>query len=149
MNSHLANKCSKPPDYKICSKCSSTDHIWSSCTSATIKCINCVGPHVMRSPCCPTRKDLLKVNQHPSSKFRFSENDFPCLINSPPQANASKSCEEEEPRTSIPKNFEKFAAVDIVNKTMTCFGIAHSTSSGDRNRFNKNMLYLLKENKFQ
>ena len=30
---------------------------------------------------------------------------------------------------------------------MTCFGIAHSNSAGDRNRFNKNMLNLLKENK--
>ena len=29
---------------------------------------------------------------------------------------------------------------------MTCFGIAHSNSSGDRNRFNKNILNLLKEN---
>ena len=40
MNSHLANKCSKPPDYKIYSKYSSTDHIWSNCTSATVKCVN-------------------------------------------------------------------------------------------------------------
>ena len=29
---------------------------------------------------------------------------------------------------------------------MACFGIAQSASSGDRNRFNKNMLNLLKEN---
>ena len=28
VNTHIANKCSKPPDYKICSKCSATDHIW-------------------------------------------------------------------------------------------------------------------------
>ena len=110
MNSQLANKCSKPPDYKICSKCSSTDNIWSNCTSATVKCVNCGDPHVTRSPSCPTRKDLLKVNQHPSSKFRFSENDFPCLINSPPQANAYKSCEEEEPRISMPTNFEKICS---------------------------------------
>ena len=52
-----------------------------------------------------------------------------------------------EPMTTIPKNFEKYAAVDIVYKTMACFGIAHSNSAGDRNRFNKNMLNLLKENK--
>ena len=149
MNSDLANKCSKPPDYKICSKCSSTDHILSNCTSATVKCVNCGGPHVTRSPSCPTRKDLLKINQHPSPKFRFSENDFPCLINSPPQANAYKSCEEEEPRTSMAKNFEKYAAVDIVYKTMTCFGIAHGASSGDRNRLNKTTLNLLKENEIQ
>ena len=147
MNSHLANKCSRPPDYKICSKCSSTDHIWRNCTSATTKCVNCGGPHVTpRSPSCPTRKDLLKVNQHFSSKFRFSENDFPCLINSPPQANAYKSYKEEEPRTSIPKNLEKYAAVVIVYKTMTCFAIAHGVSSGDWNRFNKTMLNLLNEN---
>ena len=146
MNTHIANKCSKPPNYKICSKCSSTDHIWSNCNSVLVKCNNYGGPHVTRSPSCPTRKDLLKVNQHPSSKFRFSENDFPCLINSHPQTNASKSREEEEPRTSIPENFEKYAVVDIVYKTMACFGIAQSTSSGDRNRFNKNMLNLLKEN---
>ena len=36
---------------------------------------------------------------------------------------------------------------NLVYKTMTCFGIAHSNSAGDRNRFNKNMLNLLKENK--
>ena len=29
---------------------------------------------------------------------------------------------------------------------MACFGIAHSASSGDKSRFNKNMLNLLKEN---
>ena len=94
-------------------------------------------------------KDLLKVNQHPSPIFRFPENDFPFSSNSHPQANASKSLEEEETRTSIPKNFEKYAAVDIVYKTMACFGslyIAHSASSGYRNRFNKNMLNLHKEN---
>ena len=107
VNTHIANKCSKPPDFKICSKCSSTDHIWSNSTSAVVKCINCGGPHVTRSPSCPTRKDLLKVNQHSSPKFRFSENDFPCLINSHPQKNASRSREEEEPRTSTPENCEK------------------------------------------
>ena len=146
MNSHLANKCSKPPYYEISSNCSSKDHIWSNCTSATVKCVNCGGPHVTRSPSCRTRKDLLKVNQHPFSKFTFYKNDLPCLINSPPQANEYKSCVEEEPKTSIPKNFEKYAAVDIVYKTMTCFGIAHGASSGDRNRSNKNVLNLLKEN---
>ena len=77
MNTHIANKCSKPPNYEICSKCSSTDHIWSNCNSAVVECIKCGGPHVARSPFCPTRKNLLKVNQHTSPKFRFSENDFP------------------------------------------------------------------------
>ena len=79
VNTRIANKCSKPPVYKICSKCSSTDHIWSNCTFEEVKCINCGGPHVTRSPSCPTRKDLLKVYQQPSPKFRFSEKDFPCL----------------------------------------------------------------------
>ena len=44
------------------------------------------------------------------------------------------------------ENFVNYAAVDIVYKTMACFGIAQSASSGDRNRFNKNMLNHLKEN---
>ena len=147
VNTHIANKCSKPPDYKICSKCSATDHIWRNCTSNVVKCINCGGPHVTRSPSCPTRKDHLKIYQHPSPKFKLSEKDFPPLDKSYPQTNASKTREVNEPMTTIPKNFEKYAAVDIVYKTMTCFGIAHSNSAGDRNRFNKNMLNLLKENK--
>ena len=46
VNTHIANKCSKPPDYKICSKCSSTDHIWSNCTSSVVKCINCGRHHI-------------------------------------------------------------------------------------------------------
>ena len=37
VNSHIANKCSKPLDYKICSKCSATDHIWSNCTARDAK----------------------------------------------------------------------------------------------------------------
>ena len=105
------------------------------------------GPHVTRSPSCPTRKDHLKVYQHPSPKFKFSEKDFPPLGKSYPQTNASRTREVNEPMTTTPKNFEKYAAVDIVYKTMTCFGIEHSNSAGDRNRFNKNMLNLLKENK--
>ena len=150
MNTHIANKYSKPPDYKICSKCSSMDHIWSNCTSAVVKCINCGGPHVTRLPSCPTRKDLLKANQHPSPKFRFSENDFPCLINSHPQTNASRSREGEEPRSSTLKNFEKYAAVDIVYKTMACFvKLWHAFITKcviGRQNNNKNMLNLLKEN---
>ena len=118
VNIHIPNKCSKPPDYKICSKCSSTDHIWSNCTSAVVKCINCGGPHVTRSPSCPTyRKDLLKVCQHPSPKFVFSEKNFPCLDKSQPQTNASRSREVEEPRMTTHENFKKYAAVDIVYKT--------------------------------
>ena len=109
-------------------------------TCEEVKCINCDGSDNMRSPSCPTRKDHLKVYQHPSPKFRFSEKDFPCLDKSYPQTNASRNREVNGPRTTTHKNFEKFAAIDIVYKTMACFGIAHSASSGDRNRFNKNML---------
>ena len=49
VNTHRANKCSKPPDYKICSECSATDHIWSNCTSEVVKCINCGGPHARQA----------------------------------------------------------------------------------------------------
>ena len=55
MNSHLANKCNRPHNYKICSKCSSSDNIWRNCNSATVKCINCGGPHATRSPSCPPK----------------------------------------------------------------------------------------------
>ena len=146
MNTHIASKCSKPPGYKICSKCSSTNNTWSNCTSEVVKCINCGGPHEKRSPSCPTVKELLKVNQHSSPKFVFSENDFPCLSKIYPQTNASSSREEEKPRTTTHEKFEKYAAVDLSYKAMLCFGVALSASSGDRNRLNKNMLKLLEEN---
>ena len=100
----------------------------------------------MRSPLCPTRKELLKVNKHTYPKFVLSDKDFPCLNKSHPQTNASRSSEEEYLRTASHEKFEKCAAVDLAYKAMVCFGVALSASSGDRNRFNKNRLKLFEEN---
>ena len=42
---HLTGNCTKPKDYKICSKCSSTNHIWRNCSSSAKMCITCHGDH--------------------------------------------------------------------------------------------------------
>ena len=43
LDSHTSVNCDKPSDYKICSNCSSTQHIWKECTIKTKKCVNCGG----------------------------------------------------------------------------------------------------------
>ena len=43
INDHSVRDCPKPPEFTICSECSSTNHSWQNCTSTTKKCLNCSG----------------------------------------------------------------------------------------------------------
>ena len=53
---HFTNQCPEPKEYKLCSQCGETGHLWSSCTSSTKKCILCTGDHMSLAYKCPERK---------------------------------------------------------------------------------------------
>ena len=55
---HFTNQCPEPKDYKLCSQCGETGHLWSSCTSTTKKCILCTGDHMSLAYKCPERKKV-------------------------------------------------------------------------------------------
>lgn len=61
LDAHLTKNCPKPKDYKICSECSSTEHIWKNCSTQTKKCINCGGEHRTLAMKCQKRKQLVKT----------------------------------------------------------------------------------------
>ncbi|KAG7177263.1 putative RTXE-like, partial [Homarus americanus] len=68
---HDSVKCSKPKEYKICSKCTSREHTWTHCI-APLKCLNCDGPHSIMSMNCPKRKEKLKEAQQKATKTSVS-----------------------------------------------------------------------------
>ena len=133
MNSHIANKCSKPPDYKICSKCASSEHRWTNCISAPVKCINCSGSHETLSPSCPARKKLLEPNQHLPPSLTSSEKNFSNLNKSNPRPTASRS--QEEPTMT---GHNKYAQNDLKDKAIECFALPVA-SSRDHRRFDETL----------
>ena len=58
LNDHLSIDCPKNTTYKICSNCSSTDHIYHDCKSNFKKCINCDGNHATMAFRCPKRREI-------------------------------------------------------------------------------------------
>lgn len=62
MEDHSTAQCTQERSYKICSECSSHDHIWRDCEEGRAKkCISCNGPHSTLAMGCPKRKAI--VNQ--------------------------------------------------------------------------------------
>ena len=75
IESHISRDCPKPADYKICSLCSSCDHVYKECKTNVRKCINCLGEHNTLSFSCPARQRFLRkpvVNNKYSDKKSFA-----------------------------------------------------------------------------
>ena len=77
MNSHFTNQCTKAKNYKICCKCTATDHIWRDCRATSKKCINCGGERRTLASKCPIRKDIIKnmrtASNRPESQQSYSQ----------------------------------------------------------------------------
>lgn len=71
MDDHKAANCKKADTWKICSICSSCEHVWKDCKADFQKCINCGGDHSTLSMQCPKRKQILK-EKRASSKSKPS-----------------------------------------------------------------------------
>lgn len=53
---HDTSACPKPPDYRVCSECSSESHTFRECQTKPKKCPNCNGEHGALAMRCPTQK---------------------------------------------------------------------------------------------
>ena len=60
LNEHKTEDCSKPPDYLVCSKCSSLGHGYRDCRSDHPQCLNCNLSHPATSFSCPNRKKIIE-----------------------------------------------------------------------------------------
>ena len=60
LDTHKAKDCPKPPDFKVCSLCSSQGHTFKECNSDSRRCVNCDGDHGTLSHSCPKRRDIVK-----------------------------------------------------------------------------------------
>ena len=80
LNDHLAQDCPKGQHYKICSLCSSTEHTFKECNSATKLCLLCGGDHCALALSCPKRKELTvrgrKSDMRPSSFASVIKTNF-------------------------------------------------------------------------
>ncbi len=57
---HTTRECPKGPNYRICSECSSVEHLWYDCKAKEKKCINCNENHSTLAMKCPMRKMIIK-----------------------------------------------------------------------------------------
>ena len=70
---HVVADCKCPPEYKICSNCTSSDHTYRECTASdAAKCINCPGAsHHTMAYSCPKRKDYIQRKKSSSRSFNI------------------------------------------------------------------------------
>ncbi len=60
LENHTTRDCPKGPNFKMCSECSSVEHLWYECKVKEKKCINCKENHSTLAMKCPKRKVILK-----------------------------------------------------------------------------------------
>ncbi len=60
LEDHTTRECPKGHNYKMCSECSSSEHLWHECKAKEKKCINCKENHSTLAMKCPKRKVILK-----------------------------------------------------------------------------------------
>ena len=63
LDDHNTQECTKPGDYSICSKCSSSEHLFQNCNATKPCCINCKLPHPSTSFSCPERKKVVEAKR--------------------------------------------------------------------------------------
>ena len=68
---HTISNCPESTDYKICSICSSNDHVWTDCRSCNKKCPNCNGNHNAMSGLCPKRREIIKKQTLSAKPLNF------------------------------------------------------------------------------
>lgn len=57
---HPVKSCPKPADYKICSECSSKEHIYRECRNEHRQCVNCGQQHRTLASVCQVRRELIR-----------------------------------------------------------------------------------------
>ena len=60
LEDHYTNECPRGKEYKVCSECSSEDHVWHQCRAGNKQCINCNGSHSTLAMQCIKRKEIIK-----------------------------------------------------------------------------------------
>lgn len=66
LEDHFTNECPEGKDYKICSECTSEEHVWHQCRSVYKLCLNCGGNHSALAMKCVKRKDIIKLKRSQS-----------------------------------------------------------------------------------
>ena len=127
MEEHITSKCPMKKDFKICSECAESGHIWKDCTSQEKKCINCEGDHRTMAMKCPKRKELItrKINSEKTT---------------PGQGKTYAQATGERPTSEFP--LDKGTTAKIV----MCMIHAHLMNMGDPGSFNRELNNILSKN---
>lgn len=63
LEDHYTSECEKSKDFKVCSECSSMNHLFYQCKETTKKCLNCGDDHSTLAMKCQKRKDIIKAKR--------------------------------------------------------------------------------------
>ena len=134
IENHTTSQCPQNSDFKVCSLCSSNTHRHHACTSSTLRCLNCQGPHSSTSSTCPTRKEIITNKRKSLSQASFN--------NSTPTSSYDNSTRTYASVTSAQtSNFS-----ETIAKSSLCLLIASAKEFESKGSFQQTLNYLLKEN---
>ena len=122
--SHIASACPKDSNYKVCSLCSCTTHIYSECRSIIKRCLHCQGSHPTNASVCPIRKKFLQKKNEKT-----------------PYAHVVKNKPTD---SSIP--CEDINVQNIMSKSFVCFLLAACKERENSGTFNSVLNSLLVQN---
>lgn len=131
---HSTFDCPKGRDYRVCSECTSPNHLWHACTSQEKKCLNCEGAHRTLASQCPKRKEAVATKKQAKKEQRAAAPTS--------YSNATK------PTTPAPPSFPPLPALDpeAPAKILTCFIHAHLTNIANPGSFQETLSQTLVAN---
>ena len=157
INDHSVRDCPKPPEFTICSECSSTNHSWQNCTSTTKKCLNCSGEHRTMSNTCPSVKEAStkktmqnnNISQASSSSYSGSSNRAhtePTRNSSSHIGSSSRSYADATRQSSILSSAANYISYKDSFKGYMCLLYASQHNQSIPGTFQDVFHYLLKIN---